>query len=501
VSISGLSLPKTAQSFNVYRGSNPQSLYQIASACEIAASFTDPGLAARPRGLPDRSFDHANFYYRYEYAGPFTATNSSSTSIACRDMGAVNQAYLNMVVRIIEGKGLGQERQIAANDAITITTSSPWTVNPDATSQFVISEASWKFAAVSTTSPATFQLPYRAGTILQISGRAANVLDQEATPELSPLTRMTLGGQTPDFGVSDIPTFALDAPGAGELVLSTIGFADKTNVGSIASGTLSLYSINELAGPTGYLLSSAVDAISGTFAVSEASSDLLGAVIQVGTELVSVIGVDNSERVCTVMRGVLNSSAVAHAAGENLWPIQRSIIIVPFAPNFFENRASVNYLHSFALPDARVAASEFFVTNSFGDSQTEVQCYTPRPSRGLRTLSGGQFALQTNGSISTQLNAAPPLMIQADHAIRDIRADLGRSAQGYDVNVEILQAGKSFCSLQISANQVESPILDGLELPILRKLLALSMNVTLQPVKGFQGTLTPPRDLTVTIRL
>ncbi len=501
VSISGLSFPKTAQGFNVYRGSNPQSLFQIASGCEIAASFTDPGLAARPRGLPDGSFDHANFYYRYEYAGPFTATTASKTTIGCQDMGAVSQAYVNMVVRVIDGTGLGQERQIVANDAITITTISPWTITPDATSQFVVSEASWKFGAASTTSPATFQLPYRAGTVLQISGRAANVSNQESAPELCPLTRTTLGGQMPDFGVASVPTFALNAPGVGELTLSSIGFADKTNVGSVTSGTLSLYSVNELAGPSGFVLSSAVDSSSTRFQLTAVSSDLVGTLMQVGTELVSLIGIDNSESSCTVLRGVLNSTASAHAAGEDLLSIQRSIIIVPFAQNFFENRASINYLHSFVLPDARVAASEFFVTNSFGDSQTATQCYTSLPSRGLRTLSGGQFALQTNGSISTQLNAAPPLMIQADHAVRDIRADLGRSAQGYDVGIQILQAGETFCSLQISANQVESPVLDGVDLPILRKLLSLSMNITLLPVQGFLGTPVPPRDLTVTIRL
>jgi len=92
-------------------------------------------------------------------------------------------------------------------------------------------------------------------------------------------------------------------------------------------------------------------------------------------------------------------------------------------------------------------------------------------------------------------------MIQADHAVRDIRADLGKSAQGYNVMIEVLQAGQSYCSLQIPANQIESSIIDGVALPILRKLSALTMNVTLSPVEGFQGTPVPPRDLTVTIRL
>ncbi len=41
VTISDLSFPRLAQSFNVYRGFNPQSLYQISSGVKVAAAFTD----------------------------------------------------------------------------------------------------------------------------------------------------------------------------------------------------------------------------------------------------------------------------------------------------------------------------------------------------------------------------------------------------------------------------------------------------------------------------
>lgn len=501
VTISELSFPRSAQSFNLYRGSNPQSLYQISSGLQLTTAVTDTGLPARPHGLPDSSFDHANFYYRYEYAGPFVATGGSKTTISCQDMGAVVQAYVNMIVRIVEGTGRDQERQIASNDATTITTSIAWTTIPDNTSQFAISEASWKFAAVSAASPAKFQIPYRAGTVLQISGRAANVLNQESSPDLCPLTRVALGGQEPDFGVPGLPAFAVNAPGSGEIILSGIGFAETKNVASVTSGTLSIYFINELTVPNSYNLSAPIDANSATLRLNRVTSDLAGTVVQIGTELLSVLSVDTSANSCTVVRGILNSSVAAHTAAESLWTVQRSVIIVPFAPNFFENRASINYLHSLMLPDIRIAASEFFVTNSFGNSQVEQQCYTDLPDRGLRTLSGGQLALQTSGSITTQMNASPPLLIQADHAVRDIRADLGRAARGYNVAIHLLQAGQSYCSLLIGPDDITSALLDGIDLPALRKLSSLSMNVSLQPVDGFQGTAVPPKDLTVTIRL
>jgi hypothetical protein len=293
----------------------------------------------------------------------------------------------------------------------------------------------------------------------------------------------------------------LNAPGAGEVTLSGVGFADPKNVGSVTSGTLSIYFLDELALPSRYHLKESSDSSSPTLSLNQASTELVGTIMQIGTELVSALSVDVSASTCTVLRGILGSTATAHAADESLWVVRRSVIIVPFASNFFENRASINYLHSFALPDTRVAASEFFVTNSFGDSQVQQQCYTELPTRGLRTLSGGQFSVQTNGSITTQQNAAPPLMVEADHAVRDVRADLGRAGQGYNVAIQILQGGQNYCSLQIASNDLASQVLDGTDLLALRKLLPLTISVILQPIEGFQGTPVPPRDLTVTIRL
>lgn len=317
---------------------------------------------------------------------------------------------------------------------------------------------------------------------------------------MCPLTRVALGNQDPDFGVPGLPGFVLDAPGAGELTLSNVGFTDLKNVGSVTSGTLSIYFIDELSGPSPYSLSAPLDTNSQTLALNLVSSDMVGSKFQLGTELISVLSVDVPTSSCNVVRGVLSSTVTAHAAGEVLWTISRSITVVPFAPNFFENRASVNYLHSLVLPDLRVVAAEFFVTNSFGDSQIQGECYTQSADRGLRTLSGGQLALQTNGSVTTQLNAAPPLVVQADHAVRDVRADLGRAAQGYKLAVTVLQAGQSYCSLQIPANTLASPILDGVDLLPLTKLSSLSMNVSLQLIDGYTGTPVPPKDLTVTIR-
>lgn len=123
VTLSGLSFPKAAVQFNVYRGSTPQELYRIASSLPLSSTYTDSGAAPQPVGPPDASFDHANFYYRYEYAGPFLADTFSASTIGWSDMGAVSSAYSGMVARIIEGTGRGQERLIAGNTDTTLTVS------------------------------------------------------------------------------------------------------------------------------------------------------------------------------------------------------------------------------------------------------------------------------------------------------------------------------------------------------------------------------------------
>ncbi len=175
VSITGLSFPVSTASFNVYRGSTPQTLYRIASTVSLNGSYTDIGAMPQPIGPPDASFDHANFYYRFEYAGPFQATMFSSNTIGSVDMGATSLAYAGMSVRIIEGTGRGQERVIATNDQTTLTVSSSWSLVPDASSSFVVAEGAWKFGAVSANSPVQFEIAYEEGTVLQISGRGANV--------------------------------------------------------------------------------------------------------------------------------------------------------------------------------------------------------------------------------------------------------------------------------------------------------------------------------------
>lgn len=502
VTLTGLSFPSTASSFNVYRGTSPQELYRISSSAAIGATFTDRGNAPTPVGMPDSAFDHANFYYRWEVGGPWIATGATGTTIFCQNMGAVPLAYVGMIVRITDGSGAGQERSITTNDAVTITVASPWTDVPDRSSTFVITEPSWHFAAVGAVSPMQFQVPYRAGTVVQITGRGANAHNVEGVPELCPITRFALGGGQSDAGTTVSPSYTLAAAGEGTITLSQIGFTNLANTSSVTSGTLQVFGFNELAPASAGSLASAIDSNQTVLTVLGMKSPYIGQLVQIGSELMIILGAGNPAGTYTVQRGAMGTSSVVHQASAPILELTTNTVIVPFARGMFGNRASVNFQQITNMPDMRISASQFYVTNAFGDSEASLQNYTNAPGGGLRTLSGGQFSLQVSGPIAAQASAVPPLLIQNSHAVRDVRASVAIAPAGYSLLISLLQGGQPYVSLTIPDGQsVSSEIIDGSTLACLTEGATISMSVALSPTASYSGISMPGRDLTVTIRL
>jgi hypothetical protein len=503
VTLKQLSFPSTAVTFNVYRGSSPQALYQISSGKAITTHFSDDGLTALPIGPPDPSFDHANFYYRNEYAGPFPVDISSANTIGFSSMGAVVNAYANLVVRISEGPGMGQERTILSNTETMLTIQMPWSIQPKSSaSKFVISEAAWKLAAISSHSPALFDISYASGTVIEITGRAANILNQESNPALAPITSLPLGGVTNDAGLPSTPYCTLTAPGGGELTISQVGFRDLTNTATVTSGTLQIFSWNELNTPSQYSLAQAIDSSSTVLNLNvpaSPSTPFVGQLIQIDQEVMS-ISTGTTANTYNVIRGAANSAAAVHDAGSLVLQLDSNFIIMPFAPGFFENRASLNYLNTVSIPDVRVAAAELFVTNSFGNSQTSSVCYACNTAP-MRTLSGGQFSLQVNGYLATQQNAAPPLVVEAKHAVRDIRMSLTQPPTGYVITVDLLQNGSEFCQLVYDPSQATpTAVIDGTNLPPVLEYAVLTLNITVTLIPNYDLALNPGNDLTVTVR-
>ena len=505
--VNQLSFPSNSATFNVYRGFNPQVMFRIAGTVALGHSFTDSGLPIQPIGPPDASFDHANFYYRFEYGGPFQTTSATTSTITNADMGATLGAYATFAVRIVSGTGQGQERTVSANSQTTLTVMPQWSTIPDATSIFVIVEPSWVFAAVSNTSPLQFEIPFSQGEVIQISGRSANVANQEASVDLCPITRLALGGGNSRYGVADPPEFSLVAPGGGNLTLFAVGFADPLTAASVTSGTLQLFQWNELDTPSPYVLTTAIDTAASVIQLNEPVALSFGQTIQIGSELLTNLSTNAANGPYNVVRGALGSMPEAHSSGDAVLLLNSTAIVVPFAQNFFENSASANFMHTISLPDVRVVAAEFVVTNSFGQSESTQQSYAAvdPDEGGLRTLSGGQFSVQVNGYLATQQNAVPPLVIEASHAIRDIRATVNQPAIGYDIAVQLLQNGAPYGSVLLipSGTTTSSSIALGSPLPPLLVGGLLNINVTLNVNSSASLTNgpSPGRDLTVTIRL
>jgi hypothetical protein len=429
-----------------------------------------------------------------------TATVYSVNSIGNSELGMAADEYRGMVVRIVRGRGRGQERTVISNTATELRVSGTWSVVPDGSSVFVIAEPGWRFGAVGMGSPIEFETPLRAGATVHISGRAANVNDEECAYELSPLTRWRLGSGAggADTGVPPRPVFGLQATGRGNVEVRGIGFEELTNTRTITAGILTLHYWPEAEGAPGAELSTGVSAESSSLELTEPVSVEVGARLQLEGEIVEVTAVAEGGLRCDVARGVGGSTASAHAAGTKVYVLRKLVRVLPFPKDFFGSPASGSRSDSITLPGVRIACAELKVRNNFGESEPGRVCLTGTTDYGLRTLRGGQLVIQAEGYLTIQSNVAPALVIEETTAIRDVFAIVGEPPAGGPVELRLRQDEEEYCRLMIGAGESRSNTVDGLMLKPLRGGSRLSLDVLATP-SGAGGS--PGKDLTVTIRL
>ena len=501
VQLTGLAFSAGTVGFNVYRGVNPSELLGIASGAPVAPAFTDNGLSQQLFVPNDPNFDHANVYWRRELLPEVSATSFSATTIGNGGLGLLVNEFSGTTVRIMRGVGSGQERIISLNSQTVLTITPPWTTLPDTTSHFTIVDSAWNFGAVGTSSPVKIQVPNRGGQTVQISGRSANALDQESQYELNPLTRWQIGSSGTggiDSDVPPLPVFSLSLGGQGTIELTGISFPTLANTHTANTGTLTLYFWSELNGPPTLALASATSAVDTALTLSAPGSFTANTFIQIGSEILVITDVQNGGQDLLVERGAQESTAAGHSAGAPVRVLERSTEVVPFSEGFFGSPASQSYAHSIFLPDARIAAAEFYVTNSVGNSLVRHLSFGATNDGGLRTLSGGQVTLQVDGYLAVQTNATPPFVVEGTHAVRDIAAVLSEAPVGGSVQLRILQNTTSYATLTIPAGQTTSAAISGSDLPPLAAGARLRLDILSVP--GAPNTL-PGKSLTVTIRL
>lgn len=496
VTLTGVSLAPGTASFNVYRGINPAQMYRIASNQAPACQITDPGLPTQLIGLPDPNFDHANFHWRLEQLPETAATAQSGSTVGSQSLQLAANAYNGMVARITRGTGAGQERVVTSSTATTLTVSPAWTTEPDATSYFVVADSGWQFGAQSNGPSVQFGLPNRPGETAHITGRAANANDVECQPELSIVTRYQIGGAgAADPGLPPAPFFTLSAGRQGGTVeLSGVSFTSLTNTRTIASATLTLYYWDELQGTPSITLGSQVGLAGTTISLSQAGPAQPGAYLQIDREVLQVLAVQNNGTSYHVARGVNGSVAALHQTQTPVYHLAGLAAVAPFPPEFFGSPYSGSWSYGISLPDARIASAELFATNQNGVGPTSSACFTAVAEQGLRTLAGGQYTIQVEGYLAVNQSAAPALVVDESHSVRDVYAVLGTAAN-QPVQVYVNVNGNIYCTLNFARSATTSDSAPGYQLPP----LAAGSTITLSVVTI--GQTNPGADLTVLIRL
>ena len=500
VTLTGLSFSSNSSGFNIYRGTSPQEMYRIATAAPLASSFSDAGLPADLPGPPDANYDHALFEWRLEMLPETAATSFDATSIGGSSLQLLAGEFNGMVVRITDGRGAGQERIIGSHTANLITVERAWSIVPDATSKFVIAESGWKPGASGGSSPVRFQVPARPGATVEIMGRAVNAVGRDSGIDLAPITRWQLGGGSGseiDINVPPPPLFGIQALGQGTVELTAVAFQTLENTRSIFAGTLTLHYWSELAAPQQLSLTANIDDAASVVSTSSAVTAPIGASVQIGAELMQIL--DANGLVLTVTRGVQGSAAVGHDAGELVFPLEQKTFVVPFSRGFFGSPASGSFSFPIFLPDVRLAAADLFMTNSRGNGETGKGLFTGYANDGLRTLSGGQISIQIEGHLAIQTGAAPEVVVEEGHSVRDIFATVRQAPTLVPVELRLNLNGIEYCTLTIPAGSTVTPaVVNGFNLPPLNALDKLSLDIV---SLGQTAATTPGRDLTVTIRL
>jgi hypothetical protein len=406
-------------------------------------------------------------------------------------------------VRITKGAGAGQERVVSSNTESILNLSTNWDIEPDNTSLFLVADSTWHFGASGSASPVSFTVPNRDGVTIHISGRAANVRNEETAFELSPLTPWRItgdGGEQGDTDVPGAPVFGLFPAGQGTVELISVGFRSLANTATVAAGTLTLAYWDELNGPSSILLASAISSSVDSIIVMPAGNAKAGDLLQIESEVLLVQQASSDGTFYQVQRGSHGTAAAAHGAQTPapVYFLEKKTFVLPFARGFFGSLASGSYAFPVFSPDARIAAAELFMTNSRGNSDVTRASFTSTSDFGIRTMSGGQMTIQLEGLLAIQSNVAPPLLVEAAHSVRDVYAVVQQPSTGTPIELQITQDGQPYCALTIPVGSTVSNIVDGFALGPLQAKANLELNITSvsQTPAAFPG-----RDLTVMIRL
>ena len=97
---------------------------------------------------------------------------------------------------------------------------------------------------------------------------------------------------------------------------------------------------------------------------------------------------------------------------------------------------------------------------------------------GLRTLAGGQYSLQVDGFLAIQTGAAPDLVVEAPHAVRDVFAIVKQAPVGGSIQIQVNYDGSAYCTLTIPDGGTISNVVKGFGMPFLDAGFRIGMDIT-----------------------
>ena len=146
-------------------------------------------------------------------------------------------------------------------------------------------------------------------------------------------------------------------------------------------------------------------------------------------------------------RGVHGSQAAAHTVpARAVYPLADRTEITPFPQDFFGSVYSGSWTYPVVLPDVRVASAELFVTNQRGNSPVNAALFHSHDGQRAADASGGQYTIQVGGFLAVDQSAAPALIMDAAHSVRDVFAVLGTAADA-QVQLQLNVNGAPYCTL------------------------------------------------------
>jgi hypothetical protein len=500
VTLNGLTAPAGAAGMRVYRGTAYYDLLYLADIAASATTWTDAGGAVAAMRPPDPRYDHADFYWRTELTAQLAIVNISGQTLSFADQGYAANQFAGSLARIVSGAANAWQGTVVANTSSTITVLEPLPVLLTEGDQFVAIDASWRYAGCTNTDQLTWEIPNRAGLMLEIVGLSSTADGVETPIGQSFVARyLVIGGAglLTDSRIPPQPNYTVVAPGDGTLTVEQISVPTLTGTTTVDAAMLAAYSVDETTTPTTFTLNAGMGATDVTMQASAGTTLAQGTYLQIDGEILCTANAGGANNGYAVNRAVGGSAAAAHAAGATATVLTTKLLVVALGPGFFLNPAHTNFQASLVFPNQRIAATGLYLKNTMGTGPAQSTCYLANGADGLHTYSGGTIVMQTSGVLSIETDAGGALSLDRPRVVRDVQAYVDVAPSGGAISVVVNAAGVAVATLTIADGATQAAAYVPASPLMLAEGTRLSFDIVSVPLSA---NTYPGKSLTVQVR-